>query len=98
MENLAKGCGRSDGPRRMPRILIPSVKSVVTNLTSTTYTSTSTVYNTFTLPVSSFFIFTFMFPFLVSFQVCNLLQFQAAFCTKANFNASAALAKMSVCP
>merc|ERR1712088_424605 len=43
MENMAKGCGRSDaieGVERMPRIVIPSVESKVANLTSTTYTST----------------------------------------------------------
>merc|ERR1711936_1099371 len=44
MENMAKGCGRSDavdGVERRPRILIPSVESKVDSLTSTTYTSTS---------------------------------------------------------
>jgi len=44
MENMAKGCGRSDeieGVERMPRIVIPSVESKVDSLTSTTYTSTS---------------------------------------------------------
>jgi len=43
MENMAKGCGRSDaieGVERMPRIVIPSVESKVDSLTSTTYTST----------------------------------------------------------
>merc|ERR1739844_298214 len=44
MENMAKGCGRSDeieGVERMPRIVIPSVESKVDSLASTTYTSTS---------------------------------------------------------
>merc|ERR1712241_199588 len=44
MENMAKGCGRSDeieGVDRMPRIVIPTVESNVLSLTSTTYTSTS---------------------------------------------------------
>ena len=44
MENMAKGCGRSDaveGVERRPRIVIPSVESKVDSLTSTTYTSTS---------------------------------------------------------
>merc|ERR1712172_323631 len=44
MENMAKGCGRSDaieGVERMPRIVIPSVESKVDSLTSTTYSSTS---------------------------------------------------------
>jgi hypothetical protein len=43
MENMAKGCGRSDeieGVERMPRIVIPSVESKVDSLTSTTYSST----------------------------------------------------------
>ena len=56
MENMAKGCGRSDaieGVERMPRIVIPSVESKVDSLTSTTYSSTiySTTY-TFDLGVS----------------------------------------------
>merc|ERR1712173_210162 len=45
MENMAKGCGRSDnieGIDRMPRIIIPTVSSAITNLTSTTYSSTVT--------------------------------------------------------
>merc|ERR1712077_99251 len=45
MENMAKGCGRSDnieGIDRMPRIVIPTVSSAITNLTSTTYSSTVT--------------------------------------------------------
>merc|ERR1711990_1096000 len=41
MENMAKGCGRSDGVEGRPRIVIPSVESKVDSLTSTTYTSTS---------------------------------------------------------
>merc|ERR1712241_1221599 len=44
MENMAKGCGRSDeieGVDRMPRIVIPTVESNVLSLTYTTYTSTS---------------------------------------------------------
>merc|ERR1712152_2185 len=44
MENMAKGCGRSDeieGVDRMPRIVIPTVESNVLSLTSTTYTSPS---------------------------------------------------------
>merc|ERR1719384_2809251 len=47
MENMAKGCGRSDeieGVDRMPRIVIPTVESKVDSLTSTTYSST--VYST----------------------------------------------------
>jgi len=47
MENMAKGCGRSDnieGVERRPRIVIPTVESKVDSLTSTTYTST--VYST----------------------------------------------------
>jgi len=43
MENMAKGCGRSDeieGVNRMPRIVIPTVESKVDSLTSTTYSST----------------------------------------------------------
>merc|ERR1711978_271749 len=47
MENMAKGCGRSDnieGVERMPRIVIPTVESKVDSLTSTTYAST--VYST----------------------------------------------------
>ena len=56
MENMAKGCGRSDaieGVERMPRIVIPSVESKVDSLTSTTYSSTiySATY-TFDLGVS----------------------------------------------
>ena len=98
MENMAKGCGRSDRPGRMPRILIPMLESVVNNLTSTSYTSTKTVYNTFNVPVGSFLIFTFMFPFLVSFKVHNLPQFQSAYCTSSDFPATAGLATMSVCP
>merc|ERR1711929_12305 len=51
MENMAKGCGRSDeidGVDRMPRIVIPTVESKVDSLTSTTYPST--VYSaTYTL-------------------------------------------------
>merc|ERR1712048_328253 len=54
MENMGKSCGRSDaieGIERRPRIVIPTVSSAVTNLTSTTYTSTtySTTY-TFSAP------------------------------------------------
>merc|ERR1711928_38559 len=47
MENMAKGCGRSDnieGVERRPRIVIPTVESKVDSLTTTTYTST--VYST----------------------------------------------------
>merc|ERR1712117_995308 len=47
MENMAKGCGRSDkieGVERRPRIVIPTVESKVDSLTSTTYTSP--VYST----------------------------------------------------
>merc|ERR1712241_1447736 len=47
MENMAKGCGRSDeieGVNRMPRIVIPTVESKVDSLTSTSYSST--VYST----------------------------------------------------
>merc|ERR1712008_154313 len=47
MENMAKGCGRSDeieGVERMPRIVIPTVFSKVDNLTSTSYSST--IYST----------------------------------------------------
>merc|ERR1712173_437012 len=55
MENMAKGCGRSDaieGVERMPRIVIPSVESKVDSLTSTTYTST--VYSsTYTFAVGA---------------------------------------------
>ena len=56
MENMAKGCGRSDnieGVERRPRIVIPTVESKVDSLTSTTYTSTvySTTY-TFSVAVS----------------------------------------------
>merc|ERR1712088_677595 len=43
MENMAKGCGRSDeieGVERMPRIVIPTVESKVDSLTSTSYTTT----------------------------------------------------------
>merc|ERR1712203_949876 len=43
MENMAKGCGRSDkieGVERMPRIVIPTVESKVDSLTSTSYSST----------------------------------------------------------
>merc|ERR1719510_2027396 len=51
MENMAKGCGRSDkieGVERMPRIVIPTVESKVDSLTSTSYSST--IYSsTFTL-------------------------------------------------
>ena len=51
MENMAKGCGRSDeieGVNRMPRIVIPTVESKVDSLTSTSYSST--VYSaTYTL-------------------------------------------------
>ena len=57
MENMAKGCGRSDnieGVERRPRIVIPTVESKVDSLTSTTYTSTvySTTY-TFAVAVST---------------------------------------------
>merc|ERR1712226_1309888 len=44
MENMAKGCGRSEnieGIDRMPRIIIPTVSSAITTLTSTV---TSTTY------------------------------------------------------
>merc|ERR1712172_99084 len=56
MENMAKGCGRSDGIEgvdRMPRIVIPSVESKVDTLTKTVYNSTvaSTTY-TFAIPTS----------------------------------------------
>ena len=56
MENMAKGCGRSDeidGVDRMPRIVIPTVESKVDSLTSTSYSSTvySTTY-TFAVAVS----------------------------------------------
>merc|ERR1739838_1230618 len=49
MENMAKGCGRSDdieGIDRRPRIVIPTVESIVDSLTSTSYSSTifSTTY------------------------------------------------------
>ena len=57
MENMAKGCGRSDnieGVERRPRIVIPTVESKVDSLTTTTYTSTvySTTY-TFSVSVST---------------------------------------------
>ena len=57
MENMAKGCGRSDnieGVERRPRIVIPTVESKVDSLTTTTYTSTvySTTY-TFAVAVST---------------------------------------------
>merc|ERR1712038_144289 len=55
MENMAKGCGRSDnidGVERMPRIVIPTVESKVDSLTTTTYTST--VYSaTYTFSVAT---------------------------------------------
>ena len=51
MENMVKGCGRSDLPVRMPRILIPKLVSVVNNLTTTTYASTSTIYQPFSIPL-----------------------------------------------
>merc|ERR1712050_605527 len=55
MENMAKGCGRSDeieGVERMPRIVIPTVESKVDSLTSTSYSST--IYSsTFTLAVGT---------------------------------------------
>jgi len=53
MDNLYKDCGRSDGPQRMPRILIPSVMSTTQSLTTTIYEST--VYSstaTFEVPTS----------------------------------------------
>ena len=71
MDNMAKGCGRSDGPNRMPRILIPSLEKVVNNLTTTTYTSTSTVYNTFNLAVSSFTPFSYFLLLSKCNQVIN---------------------------
>ena len=57
MENMAKGCGRSEnieGVERRPRIVIPTVESKVDSLTTTTYTSTvySTTY-TFAVAVST---------------------------------------------
>ena len=57
MENMAKGCGRSDnieGVERRPRIVIPTVESKVDSLTTTTYTSTvySTTY-TFAVAVNT---------------------------------------------
>ena len=59
MENMGKSCGRSDaieGIERRPRFVIPTVSSAVTNLTSTTYTSTtySTTY-TFSAPSTLYF-------------------------------------------
>merc|ERR1712038_138523 len=55
MENMAKGCGRSDnieGVERMPRIVILTVESEVDSLTTTTYTST--VYSaTYTFSVAT---------------------------------------------
>merc|ERR1712045_260679 len=56
MENMAKGCGRSEnieGIDRMPRIVIPTVESKVDSLTKTVYNSTvvSTTY-TFAIPTS----------------------------------------------
>merc|ERR1712218_659284 len=55
MENMAKGCGRSEnieGIDRMPRIVIPTVESKVDSLTTTTYTST--VYSaTYTFSVAT---------------------------------------------
>ena len=54
MENMGKSCGRSDaieGIERRPRIVIPTVSSAVTNLTSTTY---STTY-TFSAPSTLYF-------------------------------------------
>merc|ERR1711934_1320433 len=56
MENMAKGCGRSDnieGVDRRPRIVIPTVESKVDSLTKTVYNSTvaSTTY-TFAIPTA----------------------------------------------
>merc|ERR1712083_378909 len=55
MENMVKGCGRSDnieGVERRPRIVIPTVESKVDSLTTTTYTST--VYSaTYTFAVAT---------------------------------------------
>ena len=54
MENMGKSCGRSDaieGIERRPRFVIPTVSSAVTNLTSTTY---STTY-TFSAPSTLYF-------------------------------------------
>merc|ERR1712203_217016 len=55
MENMAKGCGRSDeieGVERRPRIVIPTVESKVDSLTTTTYTST--IYSaTYTFAVAT---------------------------------------------
>ena len=72
MENMAKGCGRSDavdGVERRPRIVIPSVESKVDSLTSTTYTSTSySSTQTFAVGVRRF-------PFLHACVKCLLTNF-----------------------
>ena len=108
MENMAKGCGRSDeieGVDRMPRIVIPTVESNVLSLTSTTYTSTSySSTQTFSFAVSSSSLSKTYMPsgcnlfYLDQFVKTTLLQIyspQTDYCTSSGY--TGALSSMSVC-